>query len=112
MIMAIHKELSLIFVCGTLLAGTVFAQSVSKETYDFNYIGQPLADSLMQHSKETYVLFGCAYYPWARLSAIGPFQYLFLLNPLTFVSEAMRLAAQKLPIRCQFVTREGDLFEG
>jgi mono/diheme cytochrome c family protein len=61
MIMAIHKELSLIFVCGTLLAGTVFAQSVSKETYDFNYIGQPLADSLMQHSKETYVLFGCAY---------------------------------------------------
>ena len=38
------------------------------------------------------MLFGCAYYPWARLSAIGPVQYLFLLNPLTFVSEAMRLA--------------------
>ena len=51
MIMAIHKELSLIFVCGTLLAGTVFAQSVSKETYDFNYIGQPLSDPVMQHSK-------------------------------------------------------------
>ncbi len=38
------------------------------------------------------MLFGCAYYPYAQLSAIGPFQYLFLLNPLTFVSEAMRLA--------------------
>jgi ABC-2 type transport system permease protein len=38
------------------------------------------------------MLFGCAYYPWAQLRAIGPFQYLFLLNPLTFMSEAMRLA--------------------
>jgi ABC-2 type transport system permease protein len=38
------------------------------------------------------MLFGCAYYPWARLEAIGPLRYLFLLNPLTFVSEAMRLA--------------------
>jgi len=38
------------------------------------------------------MLFGCAYYPWAQLKAIGPLQYLFLLNPLTFVSEAMRLA--------------------
>jgi ABC-2 type transport system permease protein len=38
------------------------------------------------------MLFGCAYYPWAQLEAVGPFQYLFLLNPLTFMSEAMRLA--------------------
>jgi len=38
------------------------------------------------------MLFGCAYYPWAQLVAIGPLQYLFLLNPLTFMSEAMRLA--------------------
>jgi len=38
------------------------------------------------------MLFGCAYYPWALLSKIGPLQYLFMLNPLTFVSEAMRLA--------------------
>jgi ABC-2 type transport system permease protein len=37
------------------------------------------------------MLFGCAYYPWARLSAIGPLRHLFLLNPLTFMSEAMRL---------------------
>mgnify|MGYP003334747585 CR=1 FL=1 len=32
--------------------------------------------------------------------------------PEPLAREAMRLAAQKLPIRCQFVTREGDLFEG
>ncbi len=39
------------------------------------------------------MLFGCAYFPWAdRSKAIGPVRYLFLLNPLTFVSEAMRLA--------------------
>src|SRR5262245_61698706 len=38
------------------------------------------------------MLFGCAYYPWAQLAKIGPVRYLFLLNPLTFVSEAMRLA--------------------
>jgi ABC-2 type transport system permease protein len=38
------------------------------------------------------MLFGCAYYPWASLEKIGVVQYLFLLNPLTFVSEAMRLA--------------------
>ncbi|MGE5126030.1 MAG: hypothetical protein ACM3PV_07050, partial [Betaproteobacteria bacterium] len=38
------------------------------------------------------MLFGCAYYPFAGLSAIGPFRYLFLVNPLTFISEAMRVA--------------------
>jgi ABC-2 type transport system permease protein len=38
------------------------------------------------------MLFGCAYYPWAPLEKIGSVRYLFLLNPLTFVSEAMRLA--------------------
>jgi large subunit ribosomal protein L16 len=26
--------------------------------------------------------------------------------------EAMRLAAHKLPIKCKFVTRDGDIFEG
>jgi ABC-2 type transport system permease protein len=38
------------------------------------------------------MLFGCAYYPWSALSAIGPVQYLFLLNPLVFISEAVRMA--------------------
>ncbi len=38
------------------------------------------------------MLFGCAYYPFAALARIGPFQYAFLVNPLTFISEAMRVA--------------------
>jgi ABC-2 type transport system permease protein len=38
------------------------------------------------------MLFGCAYYPWSGLAIIGPARYLFLLNPLVFVSEAMRFA--------------------
>jgi ABC-2 type transport system permease protein len=38
------------------------------------------------------MLFGCAYYPWASLTAIGALQYLFLVNPLVFISEAMRMA--------------------
>jgi len=38
------------------------------------------------------MLFGCAYYPWAGLSVIGPVRYVFLLNPLVFMSESMRLA--------------------
>lgn len=38
------------------------------------------------------MLFGCAYYPWASLRVLGLFQYVFLLNPLVFMSEAMRVA--------------------
>ena len=38
------------------------------------------------------MLFGCAYYPWTGLHVLGAFQYVFLLNPLVFMSEAMRLA--------------------
>jgi len=38
------------------------------------------------------MLFGCAYYPWSGLQVMGLFQYVFLLNPLVFMSESMRLA--------------------
>lgn len=38
------------------------------------------------------MLFGCAYYPWTGLVVIGAARFVFLLNPLTFMSEAMRLA--------------------
>ena len=38
------------------------------------------------------MLFGCAYYPYTALDVLGPVQYVFLLNPLVFMSEAMRLA--------------------
>ena len=38
------------------------------------------------------MLFGCAYFPWTGLQSIGPLRYLFLINPLVFISEALRLA--------------------
>ena len=38
------------------------------------------------------MLFGCAYYPFVQLTFLGPVRYLFLLNPLVFMSEAMRFA--------------------
>jgi ABC-2 type transport system permease protein len=38
------------------------------------------------------MLFGCAYFPWSSLETIGPLRYLFLINPLVFISEALRLA--------------------
>jgi ABC-2 type transport system permease protein len=38
------------------------------------------------------MLFGCAYYPYVSLSQLGVVRFLFLLNPLVFMSEAMRLA--------------------
>jgi ABC-2 type transport system permease protein len=38
------------------------------------------------------MMFGCAYYPYASLRVLGALQYLFLVNPLVFMSEAMRLA--------------------
>jgi ABC-2 type transport system permease protein len=37
------------------------------------------------------MLFGCAYFPWTGLASIGPIRYLFLINPLVFISEALRL---------------------
>jgi ABC-2 type transport system permease protein len=38
------------------------------------------------------MLFGCAYYPWSALPALGAVRYVFLVNPLVFMSEAMRLS--------------------
>jgi ABC-2 type transport system permease protein len=38
------------------------------------------------------MLFGCAYYPYTSLTVLGPLRVVFLVNPLVFMSEAMRLA--------------------
>jgi ABC-2 type transport system permease protein len=38
------------------------------------------------------MLFGCAYYPYASLTVLGPLRAVFLVNPLVFMSEAMRMA--------------------
>ena len=57
------------FSCGLVVAASVSvgAQSASsvvtqtRASYDIDFIGPPLADPVMQHAKETYVVFGCAY---------------------------------------------------
>jgi mono/diheme cytochrome c family protein len=54
-----------------LAAGTLMAQSVPKGSYDFDFIGQPLADPALQHAKETFVLFGCAYCHGLNLESRG-----------------------------------------
>jgi mono/diheme cytochrome c family protein len=51
-----------LLLCGLLLAGGAgAAQTAGRENYDVAYIGAPLPDPLLQYSKETYVIFGCAY---------------------------------------------------
>lgn len=64
--------------CGLLLAsGVVAGQSpvpsttMARAGYDIDFIGVPLADPVMQHAKETYVLFGCAYCHGVTLIARG-----------------------------------------
>jgi len=57
--------------CGVILAGYAVAQTPARSGYDINYIGPPMADPVMQHSKETYVLFGCSYCHGLYLVARG-----------------------------------------
>ena len=38
------------------------------------------------------IMFGCAYYPWIGLQHIPAMKYAVLINPLVYVSEAMRAA--------------------
>jgi mono/diheme cytochrome c family protein len=54
-----------------LAAGSSGAQSVANDSYDVNYIGPRLADPVLQHSKETFVLFGCSYCHGLNLVARG-----------------------------------------
>ena len=49
---------------------------------------------------------------WVAVVRPGRIMFELAGVPEPLAREAMRLAAQKLPIRCAFVTREGDLFEG
>src|SRR5258705_4292689 len=38
------------------------------------------------------IFFGCAYYPWQRLSTVPIMKYTVLINPLVYVAEGMRAA--------------------
>ena len=52
--------------------------------------------------------------PEQWVAVVKPGRVMFELSGVAqpVAQEAMRLAAHKLPIKCKFVTREGDLFEG
>jgi len=69
--MSHRQDLCLLF-CGLILgAGSATAQAPARPGYDINYIGPPMADPVMQHSKETYVSFGCSYCHGLYLVARG-----------------------------------------
>ena len=59
--MSNYDRFCLLFCSLIAVASLAAAQPAAREDYDANYIGAPLADPVLQHSKETYVLFGCAY---------------------------------------------------
>lgn len=41
------------------------------DDYDTAYVGVPLTDSIMQHNKETFVIYGCAYCHGLYLTPVG-----------------------------------------
>lgn len=55
------KRLSLGFAGIVLAAASALGQPAARPDYDANFIGPPLRDPVIQHAKETYVLYGCAY---------------------------------------------------
>ena len=68
----------LLFSCGLVLVSVSAAGQSSSSTttptrasYDIDFIGPPLADPVMQHAKETYVVFGCAYCHGVTLAPRG-----------------------------------------
>jgi len=68
----------LLVACGLVVVSvSVAGQSRSSTAtptragYDIEFIGPPLADPVMQHAKETYVLFGCAYCHGVTLTPRG-----------------------------------------
>ena len=49
-------------ICVVAFAASIAAQSTPvRRSYDTEFLGPPLADPILQHAKETFVLFGCAY---------------------------------------------------
>src|SRR5689334_24024623 len=52
----------LTLVCVALFTAAVAAQSTTvHRSYDTAFLGPVLPDPVLQHAKETFVLFGCAY---------------------------------------------------
>jgi mono/diheme cytochrome c family protein len=51
----------LVPACVLLFAASLAAQTATHRSYDTAFLGPPIADPVLQHAKETFVLFGCAY---------------------------------------------------
>ena len=66
-----RPALALALSCALLAGAAVDAQSVARSDYDAAYLGAPLADPVLQHAKETYVVFGCAYCHGLHLTPRG-----------------------------------------
>jgi mono/diheme cytochrome c family protein len=67
-----HDRRLAVFLLAILAAAPVVgAQSGARPGYDYEYLGAPLADPVLQYSKETYVLFGCAYCHGLNLTPRG-----------------------------------------
>ena len=66
--MRILNKLLTLFSC---LLIVVSAKAQSIPDYDSAFIGAPLADPIMQHNKETFVLYGCAYCHGMYLKPVG-----------------------------------------
>jgi len=47
--------------CVLLFVASLAAQTATHRSYDTAFLGPPIADPVLQHAKETFVLFGCAY---------------------------------------------------
>jgi len=54
-----------------LLTAPVCSVAQAVADYDSAYIGRPLSDPIMQHNKETFVLYGCAYCHGMYLKPVG-----------------------------------------
>ena len=63
--------LALALSCALLGGAAAAAQAVARSDYDAAYLGAPLADPVLQHAKETYVVFGCAYCHGLNLTPRG-----------------------------------------
>lgn len=54
-----------------VLSSVDFSTAQFIPDYDSAFIGNPLPDPVMQHNKETYVLYGCAYCHGMHLKPVG-----------------------------------------
>ena len=65
------RYLNILFALFSNVLIVVSAKAQSIPDYDSVFIGVPLADPIMQHNKETYVLYGCAYCHGVYLKPVG-----------------------------------------